>query len=376
MPQSIARVFVIAAQQIHKKNVFPGTPAHGPRLDLAQTDVAQREHAERLEQRSRNILYAERQRSLIRFVIVRRPRLSRTDEKKTGKVLLVIFDAGLQNFSGIHFGGPPAGDSRRIAQALRDNVLHASCSVVEWHRFQLRIFRKQVAALIERYRMREHATDVSKLGARQRDQVVYDAQAKLADDVNVAAQQQIKMLGDRTRQRILNWDHRAVYRSPLDPVEDLERTRARHHLRSRQHLFGRFVAERTEFSLDRNLHRQTIPRRDGPCPVLLANTGSPRGRRPGKPRLYGKFQWLHIIRPATALAPSSSPARPSARNSIPQPSFRRSSLSACRSGSRLRCSPVSPAPPQPRPPAAIDLPPLAAKPSRRQRAAPPQPHRW
>src|SRR5712664_2660955 len=100
MPQGVARIFVVAAQQIHKKNVFPGTPAHGPRLDLAQTDVAQREHAERLEQRSRNILYAERQRSLIRTVIVRRLRLPTADQKEAGKVLLVIFDSSLQNFPG------------------------------------------------------------------------------------------------------------------------------------------------------------------------------------------------------------------------------------------------------------------------------------
>jgi hypothetical protein len=40
---------VVAAQQVNKKNVFPGTAAHGPRLDLAQTDIAQRENAQRLE---------------------------------------------------------------------------------------------------------------------------------------------------------------------------------------------------------------------------------------------------------------------------------------------------------------------------------------
>jgi hypothetical protein len=34
MPQRIAQVFVVAAQQVHKKNVFPGPSAHGARLDL------------------------------------------------------------------------------------------------------------------------------------------------------------------------------------------------------------------------------------------------------------------------------------------------------------------------------------------------------
>src|SRR5450759_4902740 len=38
---------------------------------------------------------------------------------------------------------------------------------------------------------------------------------------------------------------------------------------------------------------------------------------------------------ATALAPSSSPKRPTGSNSIPQPSFQRNTLSACRSESRV-----------------------------------------
>src|ERR1700675_904443 len=197
MPQSIARVFIVAAQQIHKKYVLPRTPAHGPRLDLAQTDVAQSEHAERLEQRSRNILHAERQRSLIRIAMVSRLRPSPADQKEPGKVFFVIFDAGLQNFPGIYSCGAPAGNARRIAQALCDNMLHTSCRVVERHRFELRVLREQIAALVERHGMREYAPDVSKLGARQRDQVVHDAQAKLAHDVDVAAEEQIKMLAAR-----------------------------------------------------------------------------------------------------------------------------------------------------------------------------------
>src|SRR5271155_1640483 len=100
MPQRIPQGFVVSAQQVDKKHILPWTPAHGPRLDLAQTDVAQREHAERLEQRSRNILDAESQRSLIGAA--RGSRLSALDlfsfdEKEASEVLLVIFDAGFQN---------------------------------------------------------------------------------------------------------------------------------------------------------------------------------------------------------------------------------------------------------------------------------------
>src|SRR6266436_7199725 len=102
MSQGIARVFIVAAQQVHKKHVFPRTPTHGPRLDLAQTDVAERKHAERLEQYPRSVLHAERQRSLIRMVVARRPRLSPLDQKKAGEVFLVILNSGLQNLSRVH----------------------------------------------------------------------------------------------------------------------------------------------------------------------------------------------------------------------------------------------------------------------------------
>src|ERR1039457_2917023 len=35
MPQRVARVLVVAAQQVHEKHVLPRTPAHGPRFNLA-----------------------------------------------------------------------------------------------------------------------------------------------------------------------------------------------------------------------------------------------------------------------------------------------------------------------------------------------------
>jgi hypothetical protein len=78
MAQGMARVFIVTAQQVHKKHVFPGTPAHGPRLDLAQTDVAQREHAERLEQRP-GTFFRLNASDVLSAWIARRPRLAALD---------------------------------------------------------------------------------------------------------------------------------------------------------------------------------------------------------------------------------------------------------------------------------------------------------
>ncbi len=46
MPQRIARSFIVAAKKVHVKNVLPRAPAHRTRLDFAQADVAEREHAQ------------------------------------------------------------------------------------------------------------------------------------------------------------------------------------------------------------------------------------------------------------------------------------------------------------------------------------------
>src|SRR5260370_10188576 len=118
MPQSTARVFIVAAQQIHKKHVLPRTPPHGPRLDLAQTDVAEGKHAERLEQYPRSVLHAERQRSLIGIVVACRQRLSPLDQKEAGKVFLVILNSSLEDLYRVNFSRPPACNGPPLPQTL------------------------------------------------------------------------------------------------------------------------------------------------------------------------------------------------------------------------------------------------------------------
>src|SRR5271166_4037012 len=180
MPQGIAQGFIVAAEQVHEKHILPRASAHGARLDLAQTDVAQGEYAERFEQSSGNVLHGEGQRSLIRATSC--SRLSPPDEKKTREVLLVILDAGLQNLSAINFGGPSAGNACRIAQTLGHDVLDAPRRVVKRYWLELRIFREQVAALIQRHGMREYAPDIAELRRRQSNQIVDNAQTKFAHD--------------------------------------------------------------------------------------------------------------------------------------------------------------------------------------------------
>src|ERR1700721_769326 len=121
MPQGIAEGFIVAAEQVYKKYVFPGTAAHGPRFDLAQADVAQREYAKSFEERSGNIFYAEGERGLVRTL--RRAPLSALDQEKAGEVFLVVLNARFQDLSLVDFGGAAAGYACTIAQTSDDDVL-------------------------------------------------------------------------------------------------------------------------------------------------------------------------------------------------------------------------------------------------------------
>src|SRR5208282_2077176 len=192
--------------------------------------------------------------------------------------------------------------------------------------------------------MREHSPHSAQFYTRQRNQVVHDAQAKLADDVHVAAEQEIKMFGDGTGQRVLDRNYRAVDRPPLHPVEDLERTRARHHLRVRQHLFGRLVAERAKFSLNCDSHPPSSSR------LRRVETGL---------GISGDAASCVFTGDMAAAAPAllPLPERPSGSNSSPRRFFPRSIPSACRSELRLHYSLAFPARPRPPPPALTSLPP-------------------
>ena len=70
--------------------------------------------------------------------------------------------------------------------------------------------------------MRERPAQLGAPDPRRRDQVVHDAQKKFFFDEHLARQQQIKMLGHRSGQRILDGDHRRRHRTPLHPVKNLD----------------------------------------------------------------------------------------------------------------------------------------------------------
>ncbi len=105
--------------------------------------------------------------------------------------------------------------------------------------------------------MRIDLPDVSKFRPRQRDQVVNNAETKFPDNVNLATQQQVKMLSHRPRQRVLNRNHGAPDRAFAYAVKNLKRAGTRDDLRARQHGFSRLMAKGTEFTLNSNFHESS-----------------------------------------------------------------------------------------------------------------------
>src|SRR5271168_1838344 len=167
MAEGIARGLVITAEKIYVEDVFPGTSAHGARLDLAEADVAQGEDAERLEQRSGQVLHLEGDRSLVgagrdQALVAERsatpsPRRL-ANQEKAGEIAFVVLDAGLENLAGVFARGVTSGHAGSVGKSTSDYMLHASCSVVERDRLNAGMVPKEVAALVERHRMREHLT--------------------------------------------------------------------------------------------------------------------------------------------------------------------------------------------------------------------------
>src|SRR5271157_4238670 len=113
---------------------------------------------------------------------------------------------------------------------------------------------EEIAALVQRYRMREDAADRIQLHSRRGNHIVADPQIKLAVDEDVSREQKVEMLGHGTGERVLDRDDRSLHRAVLHAVEYLCRAGARYHGATRQHSICAFVTERPEFALDCDFH--------------------------------------------------------------------------------------------------------------------------
>src|ERR1700681_4308764 len=117
-----------------------------------------------------------------------------TNQKKTGEIALIVFNAGFDDAARILARGLASGDSRGIFQPTRNHMLHAARGVVERDCLDFRMPAKKVAALVERYRMRQCAPERPEPHSRHGDYIVHDSQQVFALNENSSRQHKVGML--------------------------------------------------------------------------------------------------------------------------------------------------------------------------------------
>src|SRR5574342_474450 len=117
--QGVASRFVVAAQKVDVKDVFPRSTAHGARFDFAQADIAKRKYTERFEQRPGHILELKTYRG---FVCTRQNAWLLPHKEEASKVPLVILDAGPEDPPSINGRRVRACNSPGMLQLIADHV--------------------------------------------------------------------------------------------------------------------------------------------------------------------------------------------------------------------------------------------------------------
>jgi hypothetical protein len=257
--EGVAGGFVVAAEEVDVEDVFPGTSAHGAGFDLAEADVTQGENAQRLEERSGNILDFEGDRSLVgaardEALAACRGGCRLANEEEAGEVAFVVFNASLKDFAGVFASGMASGDAGGIEKAMGDDMLHASGRIVERDWLYPGMVAEEVAALVEGDRVGEQLADRAQLYAGGGDYIMHDAQPELGLDENIPRDQKIGMLGDGAGERVLDGDDRGGDRSALHAVKYFDGAGAGDDRAAGQHALGSFVAEGSEFALNGNFH--------------------------------------------------------------------------------------------------------------------------
>ena len=123
--------------------------------------------------------------------------------------------------------------------------------VVESDPLHLRVLGEEAAALGQRHGMGIDLAHILARRARKRDEIVDNAQAHLAHNVQVVGQQQVEVFVDGPGQGVLN-RNQAVIRAPAgDAFKDGRKSLARQHADSPAQQFVRgFLAKRASFALE------------------------------------------------------------------------------------------------------------------------------
>jgi len=132
------------------------------------------------------------------------------NQEKTRKVLRIVLDVRFQNLCAVIQRRGLAGDGRRMTVPRLHQLLYAARRVVEGIGLHARMRGDKAAALRQRHRVRKYSVNVRRRSAGDGNQVVMDAQHRLAHHLNVVFQQQVEVFGDRSGQAVFDGNYRAV----------------------------------------------------------------------------------------------------------------------------------------------------------------------
>ena len=176
------------------------------------------------------------------------------NQEKPGVVRGIVFDAGRQHLAAIGEGCPLAGDGGGLAVALLDHMLDAAGGVVEGSGRHFCMLAQKSAALGKGDGMGEDPADAFYRAAWGANEIVADAQQRLALYLYLALKEKVEVLDDGTCQRIFNRDDRCADFSAFDQLENLGRVGAGNNGCLRFQIQGSFVTKGSELSLNGDPH--------------------------------------------------------------------------------------------------------------------------
>ena len=121
--------------------------------------------------------------------------------------MLGILDIRAQHVEIVDLCGEARCDSGLRLVACFRNLARGTCRIGGDHSLQPE-FADHTAALAKRMHMAVHGLDVLDLGALEAEQLVAHRQEVLANDIEAGAGNKVMNVGDATRERVLDGDHR------------------------------------------------------------------------------------------------------------------------------------------------------------------------
>ena len=175
-------------------------------------------------------------------------------QKEACKVLRIVLDIGRENLRAIVLGRRCTGDPCHFEVAQLGKLLHASRRVVKSDRLHQRMLGQKSPALRQCDGMGVHAANTVGRRARQGDQIVPDAEKRLAFHLHIVGQKQVEVLQNRPREAVLDRNSGRIDFSRPQRGKHLGGKRAGNNFSFRSQPLRRFVAERSGLPLNGNFH--------------------------------------------------------------------------------------------------------------------------